>query len=208
MRRIVSIDGDTVTVQPGVVLGQLNRYLAGFGRQFGPDPATGGVTTMGSVLALDNSGSNWLRHGSARRHVVSMQIVMADGEVLEAGRHPITDDPLRDPHFSISDRSRWSGEAFGLTADWIYPWLTDAQKRDIRTVFLRWADELSHAGTTSHNHPEPIGVFNDKRLTRDRTNVRWSSNNYFTAHARNLGLMAMALTYILWFVAIPLWGLI
>jgi hypothetical protein len=34
----------------------------------GPDPATGGVTTMGSVLALDNSGSNWLRYGSARRH--------------------------------------------------------------------------------------------------------------------------------------------
>src|SRR5262245_13940804 len=27
MRRIVSLDSDTVTVQPGVVLGQLNRYL-------------------------------------------------------------------------------------------------------------------------------------------------------------------------------------
>ena len=98
MRRIVGINGDTVTVQPGVVLGQLNRYLAGFGRQFGPDPATGGVTTMGSVLALDNSGSNWLRHGSARKHVVSMQMVLADGEVLEVGRHPVTDDPHRDPN--------------------------------------------------------------------------------------------------------------
>src|SRR5688572_20839129 len=80
MRRIVSVDGDTVTVQPGVVLGQLNRYLGAFGRQFGPDPATGGVTTMGSVLALDNSGSNWLRYGSARRHALSLQIVLADGE--------------------------------------------------------------------------------------------------------------------------------
>src|SRR4029078_9780979 len=98
MRRIVSVDGDTVTVQPGVVLGQLNRYLAAFGRQFGPDPATGGVTTMGSVLALDNSGSSWLRYGSARKHVLSMQIVLADGEVLEAGRHPVTDDPHRDPN--------------------------------------------------------------------------------------------------------------
>jgi FAD/FMN-containing dehydrogenase/Fe-S oxidoreductase len=97
MRRIVSVDGDTVTVQPGVVLGQLNRYLAAFGRQFGPDPATGGVTTMGSVLALDNSGSNWLRYGSARRHVLSMQVVLADGESFEASRHPITDDPNVDP---------------------------------------------------------------------------------------------------------------
>src|SRR5262245_60373656 len=97
MRRIIGISGDTVTVQPGVILGQLNRYLAGFGRQFGPDPATGGVTTMGSVLALDNSGSNWLRYGSARKHVVNLQLAMADGEVLEAGTHPVTDDPHRDP---------------------------------------------------------------------------------------------------------------
>src|SRR5204863_2543361 len=95
MRRIVGINGDTVTVQPGVVLGQLNRYLAGFGRQFGPDPATGGVTTMGSVVALDNSGSNWLRHGSARKHVASLQLVLADGEVLEVATHPVTDDPHR-----------------------------------------------------------------------------------------------------------------
>jgi FAD/FMN-containing dehydrogenase/Fe-S oxidoreductase len=98
MRRIVHVDRDTVTLQPGVVLGQLNRYLAAFGRQFGPDPATGGVTTLGSVLALDNSGSNWLRYGSARRHVVSMQVVLADGETFEAARHPVTDDPNVDPH--------------------------------------------------------------------------------------------------------------
>src|SRR5262249_55397725 len=98
MRRIVSLHEEMVTVQPGAVLGQVNRYLAGFGRQFGPDPATGGVTTMGSVLALDNSGSNWLRHGSARKQVVSLQIVLADGEELEASRHPVTDDPHRDPN--------------------------------------------------------------------------------------------------------------
>src|SRR5262245_31607653 len=87
MRRILSFDESTVTIQPGVVLGQLNRYLANFGRQFGPDPATGGVTTIGSVLALDNSGSNWLRYGSARQHVISLQVVLAGGESFEAARH-------------------------------------------------------------------------------------------------------------------------
>lgn len=98
MRRIVNVTDDTVTIQPGVVMGQLNRYLAAFGRKFGPDPATGGVTTMGSVLALDGSGSNWLRYGSARRHVVSMQVALADGETFEAARHPVTDNPDLDPN--------------------------------------------------------------------------------------------------------------
>jgi FAD/FMN-containing dehydrogenase/Fe-S oxidoreductase len=97
MRRIVAVNHDHVVVQPGVVLGQLNRYLASFGKQFAPDPATGGVTTIGSVVALDASGSNWLRYGSARRHVRSLQIVLADGESFEAARHPVTDDPAVDP---------------------------------------------------------------------------------------------------------------
>src|SRR4029078_1381817 len=57
-----------------------------------------GVTTMGSVLALDNSGSNWLRHGSARKHVVSMQVVLADGELMDVPTPPVTDDPHLDPN--------------------------------------------------------------------------------------------------------------
>lgn len=98
MRRIVQVNQDNVVVQPGVVLGQLNRYLAAFGKQFAPDPATGGVTTIGSVVALDGSGSNWLRYGSARRHVRGLQVVLADGESFEAGQHVVTDDPAIDPH--------------------------------------------------------------------------------------------------------------
>jgi FAD/FMN-containing dehydrogenase/Fe-S oxidoreductase len=97
MRRIVSVEQDQVVVQPGFVLGQLNRYLASFGKMFAPDPATGGVTTIGSVVALDASGSNWLRYGSARKQVRSMQVVLADGESFEASKHRVTDDPAVDP---------------------------------------------------------------------------------------------------------------
>ncbi len=89
MRRIISCDGDTVRVQPGVVLAQLNSYLESFDRQYGPDPATRSVTTMGSVLALDASGSHWPRYGSARGTVVELQLVLADGEVVEIGQESL-----------------------------------------------------------------------------------------------------------------------
>jgi Fe-S oxidoreductase/FAD/FMN-containing dehydrogenase len=68
---------------------QLNRYLLERGRLFGPDPATRSVTTMGSVLALDASGSHWPRYGSPRSKVVSLQAVLADGTVIDARRHPV-----------------------------------------------------------------------------------------------------------------------
>ncbi len=90
MRGIVDIEPRRVRVQPGVVHARLNRQLRATGRQFGPDPAMSSVTTMGSVVAIDAGGSHWPRHGSARRHVAGLQLVLADGTVLDAGREPRT----------------------------------------------------------------------------------------------------------------------
>jgi hypothetical protein len=101
--------------------------------------------------------------------------------------------PFRDPDFSINDRSRWHGEAFPLTVNWIYPILSAEDKATIRTVFLRWSEELHTAGMTNNNHPEPLDVVNDPVLVEDRAYARWSNNNYYLAHMRNMGLMAMAL---------------
>ena len=95
MRRILAVEEDQVTVQPGVVLAQLNRHLAPQGRLFGPDPSTRSVTTMGSVLAIDSSGSHWPQYGSPRRHVRRLRVVLADGSVFDVDRAvPLVDDPV------------------------------------------------------------------------------------------------------------------
>lgn len=89
MRRVLACDHDSVRVQPGLVCATLNRYLADRGRVFGPDPASASVSTLGSMLAVDVSGSRWMRYGSAGDAVISMQLVLADGSVIEAGRHAV-----------------------------------------------------------------------------------------------------------------------
>lgn len=86
MRRLLGVSGDTVRVQPGLVLAELNRQLAQQGRLFGPDPATRSVTTMGSVLAIDAGGSHWPAYGSARGRIEAMQVVLADGTITSVGR--------------------------------------------------------------------------------------------------------------------------
>jgi FAD/FMN-containing dehydrogenase/Fe-S oxidoreductase len=85
LRRILHTGDETVRVQPGVVHAQLNEHLRNYGRLFGPDPAMSQVTTMGSVIAIDGSGSYWLKYGSARHHVKSLQVVLADGTLMELG---------------------------------------------------------------------------------------------------------------------------
>ena len=97
MRSIVDVSADSVRVQPGVVLGRLNAMLAQEGRQFGPDPAMGQVTTLGSSIAVDASGSHWLRSGSTRQHVQSLEIVLADGTTMEVSRERFPDPPIGQP---------------------------------------------------------------------------------------------------------------
>jgi hypothetical protein len=100
--------------------------------------------------------------------------------------------PFRHAEFATSDRSRWYGVSFPLIVDWIYPVLSSQDKATIRTVFLRWCEENLYAYTTNNNHPEPIGVVNDPILTSNRSLVRWAGNNYYAAHMRNMGMMALA----------------
>ena len=95
MRRVqLSDDVGKATVQAGAPLSELNHMLKPKGRWFGPDPVTRSITTMGSVLATNASGSHYLRSGSARDTIESMRVVTIDGQLLDLARHrPSDDDP-------------------------------------------------------------------------------------------------------------------
>jgi FAD/FMN-containing dehydrogenase/Fe-S oxidoreductase len=90
MRRISLFDPEagTIRVQPGVVLAELNQYLNDRGMLFGPDPATRSVTTIGSTLAVDTSGSHCPQYGTAGGSLVWMDSVLATGEMVRLERTP------------------------------------------------------------------------------------------------------------------------
>jgi hypothetical protein len=136
----------------------------------------------------------------ARTLLMYIMNIAAKGSAKEGERtHRCVGDPdtayyppFRDPIFFTedSDRLRWHGEAFPLTVDWIYPILTKEDKATIAKVFTRWGQEIIERG---YHHPEPLNVIRDPKLLQDRAQVRWAGNNYFAAHARNLGMMSLAL---------------
>jgi hypothetical protein len=109
--------------------------------------------------------------------------------------------PYRSPAFAVGDRSRWWGEAFPLTVDWIYsavdaqgqPVLSAADKAKIRQVFLRWSGENIHAATAGNEHPQPIGVTDSPELLDDKLQLRWAANNFYLNHMRNLTLLSLSM---------------
>ncbi len=98
LRRVIYTDDNRVRVQPGVVHDRLNVHLRQRGRLFGPDSAVSTTTTLGSMVATDASGSRWLKYGSTRQHVLGLQVVLADGEVLEVGREPLEENGQKGIH--------------------------------------------------------------------------------------------------------------
>jgi hypothetical protein len=107
-------------------------------------------------------------------------------------------EPFRDPRFATFNRSRWQGAAFPLTVDWAYPYFSPEDRAQVRRVFLRWAGEQftgypAAAGGGGASDFTRAGDAPDPALLTDRTQLRWATNNYFTAHGRNLVLMSLAL---------------
>lgn len=98
LRRLISAADGHVRVQPGLVLERMNSMLRTTGQHFGPDPAMSHVTTLGSVIALNGAGSHWLKHGSTDRHLERLEVVLADGEILDIGCEPLVDGASQDPN--------------------------------------------------------------------------------------------------------------
>ena len=78
---------DSVTVQPAWCSRSSTSGCARTAACLGPTRRTSDVTTMGSVVALDASGSHWPAYGSTRRHVRELEVVLADGQIARLSRH-------------------------------------------------------------------------------------------------------------------------
>ena len=87
MRRVHPPKDGLVRVQCGVVQADLNRAIEFHDLLFGPDPATRSVSSLGSMLSVDAAGSHYPRYGSAGDCAASLQVVLANGEVLELSQH-------------------------------------------------------------------------------------------------------------------------
>jgi hypothetical protein len=173
----------------GEARGDMDAHKVPAGKDCLNDSGTQGCEEYAELFAFMSlvAPDEKARHDYATRSVRLLMMVMN-----RVAKGPSDDDQLRRDKFPIDDRSRWNGEAFALTVDWIYPYLSADEKKTIRKVFLRWCDVITHADVTDHNHPEPIGVVDDPRLIADHLETRWAGNNYYTAHARNLAMMALA----------------
>lgn len=93
MNRILAIDVDAsiATVEPGVVLDQLNDALAASGLFFPPNVSTASRATIGGMVATDASGKGSRRYGKTSDYIEAMDLVLSDASSWRATAIPLSE---------------------------------------------------------------------------------------------------------------------
>ncbi len=88
MNRIRGIDAlnDTMTVEAGCVLANIQRAADETGRLFALSLAAEGSCQIGGNLSTNAGGVNVLRYGNAREQVLGLEVVLPDGRVWDGLR--------------------------------------------------------------------------------------------------------------------------
>jgi glycolate oxidase len=87
MNKIEEIDVEnlTATVQPGVIIQDLNDALLPHGLIYPPDPGSVTTATFGGSVAESSGGLRGLKYGVTKDYVMGLEVVLADGSVFKCG---------------------------------------------------------------------------------------------------------------------------
>lgn len=91
MNKILELSRENMTakVQPGVIVGDLQKQAEGLGLYYPPDPSNLSVSTMGGSIAQSSGGARTFKYGSTKDYIIDMKVVMANGEILRTGSNTI-----------------------------------------------------------------------------------------------------------------------
>lgn len=87
MNRLLALDvaGKTVTVEPGIILDELNTQLEPYGLYLPLDLSTANRATIGGMIANNSAGTRSVIYGKTIDYVESLEIVLADGSLVHVG---------------------------------------------------------------------------------------------------------------------------
>ncbi|WP_409290269.1 FAD-linked oxidase C-terminal domain-containing protein [Peribacillus sp. SCS-37] len=95
MKKLLSVDLENrrAVVQPGFVNLKLTNSISDKGYYYAPDPSSQYCCTIGGNVAENAGGAHCLKYGVTTNHILGLEVVLPNGEVIEIGANGIPDAP-------------------------------------------------------------------------------------------------------------------
>jgi glycolate oxidase len=93
MNRILEIDRENlmITVEPGVITGDIHRAVEAEGLFYPPDPASLDSCSIGGNIAEGAGGPRAVKYGVTKHYVCGLEVVLPSGEVITSGGKLVKD---------------------------------------------------------------------------------------------------------------------
>jgi glycolate oxidase len=87
LNRVLDVDipNQRVTVEPGVINLDVTRRVAPHGYYYAPDPSSQLICSIGGNVAENSGGAHCLKYGFTVHHVMGIEAVLPDGEMVHLG---------------------------------------------------------------------------------------------------------------------------
>jgi len=87
LNRVLKYDAPqrVAVVEPGVINLKVSQLTAPDRLYYAPDPSSGPVCTIGGNVAFNSGGAHCLKYGMTSNHVIGLEAVLPDGEVVRLG---------------------------------------------------------------------------------------------------------------------------
>ena len=91
LNKVVEFDpaSESILVEPGIALDQLNGLLNPHGLMFMVDVSTSSRATIGGMTGNNSCGSRSIRYGIMRDNVIAIDAILANGEKHHFGELPV-----------------------------------------------------------------------------------------------------------------------
>lgn len=95
MKKLLHADFENrqAVVQPGFVNLKLTDSITDRGYYYAPDPSSQRICTIGGNVAENAGGAHCLKYGVTTNHVLGLEFVLPNGEVVEVGEGGVPDIP-------------------------------------------------------------------------------------------------------------------
>ncbi|RAK16618.1 glycolate oxidase [Anoxybacillus vitaminiphilus] len=95
MKRLLSVDLENrrAVVEPGFVNLKLTHSISDKGYYYAPDPSSQYCCTIGGNVAENAGGAHCLKYGVTTNHILGMEVVLPNGEIIEISTNGVLDPP-------------------------------------------------------------------------------------------------------------------